>query len=126
MVALRPVGVRTSIGHRKHAGVGMRIPHTFVIKLVAVDAATSCAVSSSRVSTLHHKVLDDAMELVSFVMEIFAFLPSAVDSEIFGCLWHSLVEQLHHYSALLVSLLVGLADLDVEIHLLICSKLTRK
>jgi hypothetical protein len=102
------------------------VPDALIIKLVSVYALATRSVAHGSVSTLHHEVLDDAMEFVSLVVEIAALLASAVHAEVLSRLGYSLVEQFHDYATLFVALLAFFADFDVEVDLLVCLTKLRK
>jgi hypothetical protein len=99
--------------------VGVRVPDPFVFEFVAVDALATCAVAHCRVATLHHEVLDNPVELVSFVVEVASLLARAVNSKVLSCLGHCLVKKFHHNSTFIVAFLAFVADLDVEEDLLV-------
>ena len=66
---------------------------------------------------MHHETLDDSVELDALVVAWLAFLSGADGAEVFGCLWHFLVEHLEHDSTLLVAFTALVADRDIEVRL---------
>jgi hypothetical protein len=85
-------------------------PNTLIIKLVPVDTLSAGAISHSGVSALHHEVLDDSVEFVSFIMEFSSFFARAVNTEVLSSLGYNLIEQFHNNSTLFVPLFTFLAD----------------
>ena len=57
---------RTCIGHGKDPG-SMWNGEGLIGEVAPIDAATPCAIASLKVSTLQHKVLNDAMEAAALV-----------------------------------------------------------
>jgi hypothetical protein len=85
---LRSIGIRTSIGHTQNTSSSMLQLEVFILELHSINGLqTNCStprvfrsgktgsylssssVSSSKVSTLSHKLLNDSMELASFEPE---------------------------------------------------------
>ena len=65
-------------------------PDSFVLELIAVDAHSTSSVSSCSVTSLHHELFDDSMELVSLVVVLFTLLACAESSEVFSSLGYFL------------------------------------
>ncbi len=76
-----------------------------VRKLLAVDRFTASTITSSEVTALYHKGLDNSVERRALVAEpisglAVALLASAKASEVLRGFWHHIVE-LYHYDQLL-------------------------
>lgn len=72
----------------------MSLLKVFVLELLPVDRLSPSSISAGEVSSLNHKVRDDAMELRSLEMQWLArlshsFLACAKAAEIFGCFWNN-------------------------------------
>jgi len=86
---------------------------------VSINTLAASAVARCCVSTLHHKILDNSVEFVSFVVEIASFLSCTMNTEVFSCLGNNLVKKFHDNTTLLVSLLTFFTDFNIEKNLLI-------
>ena len=70
---LGPIGVGTSVGHRKDPSFSMFADcHVLVCKLITINTLSSCAVSNREVTSLCHESSNNSVELGSFVVEWFA------------------------------------------------------
>ena len=117
---LGAVGVRPGIGHRQKAGSGVFDQEVLILELCAVDRFSAGAVTVGEVASLHHEVVDDAMEGASFEVQGFARFASALfagaqGTEVLCGFRHYSVVELHlHASKWFVSLR------EVEEHLHDC------
>lgn len=96
---LRAVGVRTGVGHRQLARLGVFDFEVLVLELVAVDGFASVPVVVGDVTTLRHEPWDHSVENRVLVAE--ALFARAQRSEVLGGLWNGLVEQVEDNSWLL-------------------------
>jgi hypothetical protein len=90
----------TSIGHGQKERLLVLDGESLVVKLVAVNRLASSAVASSEVTTLNHKLLDDAVEDGALVVQRLsrladALLTSAESAEVLGCLGDEVGVKLH-------------------------------
>lgn len=109
---LASICIFTSISHRKKTFVGVWIPDLLVRKLFTIDWLTSCAVSSSCITTLSHETLDYSMEFVAFITWSIIF-SSAKSSEVFTCLWN-ILKKFENNSWFFISFLTLLPYQNVE------------
>ncbi len=95
---LGAVGVGAGVGHGKQVGAGVAELEVFIGELVAVDGNTATAVEVGEVTSLNHKVLDDAVEIRTLVVEreatCHALLTSAKSTEVGSSLGHNLIKEL--------------------------------
>ena len=89
---LGAVGVGASVGHGEDTSAGMSDSEVFIWELAAVDGLATSAVSSGEVAALGHEAWDDAMELGSLEVEVFALgahalLACAESAEVLSGLW---------------------------------------
>jgi hypothetical protein len=94
---LRPVGVLARIGHRELPRLGVLQRKVLVVKLGAVDRFTARAIVIGKVTALEHELGNDTVEPGSFVT--ITVLARGELTEIFGRLWHDVVEQLERDAA---------------------------
>lgn len=66
---LRTIRVSSSIGHRKQTGSGMLVVEVLVTELFSVNRLTSSSISTSKITTLDHKTLNNTVESASLVMK---------------------------------------------------------
>lgn len=90
----------TSIGHGQKERLLMLDGESLVVELVAVNRLASSAVASSEITTLDHKLLDDAVEDGAFIVQRLsrlsdALLTSAERAEVVGCLGDEVGVELH-------------------------------
>ena len=90
---LRAVGVWPSVGHRQNAWASVLELEVFIGELFTVNGLTTSAVLASKVSTLAHKLRDNAMKWGAFVSK--PFLASAQSAEVLGCLWYNVGTEGH-------------------------------
>uniref|UniRef100_A0A674PDX7 Uncharacterized protein n=1 Tax=Takifugu rubripes TaxID=31033 RepID=A0A674PDX7_TAKRU len=101
--AIQPVGFICGDEELRAVGVGSRVGHgqfrvlqdkVFIVKLAAVDRLAPGAVVVGEVSTLAHKLRDDAMEAAALVAE--AFLVCAQAAEVLYRLHGEGRGRIHH------------------------------
>lgn len=68
----------TSIGHGQEERLLMLHGESFIVKLVAIDGLSAGAVTSSKVTTLDHELLDDTMEDGALVVQGLSRLADAL------------------------------------------------
>ena len=111
---LASIRIGTSVCHRKNTFMSMWIPNLLVGKLFAVNRHTSSTVSSSSVTSLHHKAFNDSMEFVAFVVLSLAFVFScAKTSKVFACLWY-IFEKFEHNSWLFIHFFSFITNSNVK------------
>eukprot|EP00521_Asterionellopsis_glacialis_P018879 CAMPEP_0195329772 /NCGR_PEP_ID=MMETSP0708-20121125/11644_1 /TAXON_ID=33640 /ORGANISM="Asterionellopsis glacialis, Strain CCMP134" /LENGTH=194 /DNA_ID=CAMNT_0040397929 /DNA_START=111 /DNA_END=692 /DNA_ORIENTATION=+ len=98
---LTSIGTWTGIGHTELTCLGMFDHEIFIGKFFTENRFSSCTISSGKVTTLNHKILDDTMEGTIFVMQGCTLGPCSLfsrtkSSEIFSCLRNNILVQLHH------------------------------
>lgn len=59
---LRAIGVFARVGHAQQSLFGVLQLEVFIFKLVSVDGLATSAISSCKVTSLDHEVLDDSVE----------------------------------------------------------------
>ena len=114
---LRTVRVCTGISHRKNTFVSVRVPNLLVLELLSINTLATCAVSSSRITSLHHEVRDDSVEAVALVVELLSLFSCAKGSKILGSLWHVLIENLEYNSTGLIAIFAFFSDRDIKVRL---------
>ena len=114
---LRTVRVWTGIGHRKNTFMSVREPNLLVLELLSINTLATCAVSSSRITSLHHEVRDDSVEAVALVVELFSLFSCAECSKILCSLWHVLIENLKYNSTGLIAIFAFFSDRDIKVRL---------
>ena len=86
---LRSIRVWTSVGHRQNTFVSMRVPNLFVLKLLTVYGNSTCAITSGRITTLHHESIDNSVKFVALIVfTLAAVLSGTKSSEVFTGLWY--------------------------------------
>lgn len=86
---LRSIRVWTSVGHRQNTFVSMGVPNLFVLKLLTVYGNSTCAITSGRITTLHHKSIDNSVKFVALIVfTLAAVLSGTKSSEVFTGLWY--------------------------------------
>lgn len=86
----------TSIGHAQQERLLMLELKVLVFELLSIDTLTASSIASSKVTTLDHERLDDAVERRALVVERLAILPLALlastqCAEVLGCLGNDVV-----------------------------------
>lgn len=84
---LASVCVGARVGHAEQArGIVFEL-EVFIVKLVAIDAQTSCAVGIEKVASLTHKITDDSVKdgvLVALRLVVQSVLARAELTKVFG------------------------------------------
>jgi hypothetical protein len=85
-----------------------------ILKLCAINALTTSAITPGEITTLDHELGNDAVELAALVVERFARLASALlasdeGTEVLGGLGDCLAKQAHHNTSRRLS-----SDSDIE------------
>ena len=86
---LRSICVRTSVCHRQNTFVSVGVPNLFVLKLLTVYGNSACAITSGRVTALHHESINNSVKFVALVVfTLTTVLSSTKSPEVFTGLWH--------------------------------------
>ncbi|KAG7709496.1 hypothetical protein KL933_002990 [Ogataea haglerorum] len=98
---LRPVGVRTGVGHGEKTRLGVLFLEVLVREPLSIDGPASVSIMAGNVAALQHEVRNHSVENGVLVPK--ALLVGAQSSEVLDGLWNNLVVQVEHHTRLFLA-----------------------